>query len=129
MSIFTDKELDYLREQRLGRLATVSGTGNPHVVPVGFRYNAAADAIDIGGRDLAHTDKWRQADRHPRVAFVVDDVRPPWQPRGIEIRAEAELLENGGQDLGPGFGAAVMRLHPVRVIAWGIDGKRRTANR
>ncbi len=128
MSIFTEKELDYLHEQRLGRLATVDAAGDPHVVPVGFRYNPATDTIDIGGHDLAHTGKWHQAARHPRVAFVVDDVLPPWQPRCIEIRAEAELLENGGQELGPGFGVEVMRLHPVRLIAWGIDGERRTAN-
>jgi pyridoxamine 5'-phosphate oxidase family protein len=128
MSIFTDKELNYLRAQRLGRLATVDAAGNPHVVPVGFRYNAATDTIDIGGHDLAHTGKWHQAARHPRVAFVVDDVLPPWQPRCIEIRAEAELLESGGQELGPGFGTEIMRLHPVRLIAWGIDEERRTAN-
>lgn len=129
MSIFTDKELNYLREQRLGRLATVDAGGNPHVVPVGFHYNAATDTIDIGGRDLAHTGKWHQAAHHPRVAFVVDDVLPPWQPRGVEIRAQAELLESGGQELGPGFGAEIMRLRPVRLIAWGIDGERRSASK
>ena len=102
---------------------------NPHVVPVGFRYNAGTNTIDIGGHDLAHTAKWRQAAHHPRVAFVVDDVLPPWQPRCIEIRAEAELLESGGQELGPGFGGALMRLHPVWLVAWGIDEERRTANK
>ena len=129
MSIFTDKELDYLHEQRLGRLATVDAAGDPHVVPVGFRYNPATDTIDIGGHDLAHTAKWHQAARHPRVAFVVDDVLPPWQPRCIEIRAKAELLASGGQVLGPGFGPEIMRLHPVRLVAWGLDGERRTANK
>jgi pyridoxamine 5'-phosphate oxidase family protein len=129
MSIFTGKELNYLRGQRLGRLATVNAARNPHVVPVGFRYNPATDTIDIGGHDLAHTGKWHQATRHPRVAFVVDDVLPPWQPCCIEVRAEAELLESGGQELGLGFGAEIMRLHPVWLVAWGIDGERRTANK
>ena len=39
MSVFTAKELEYLAGQRLGRLATVGKDGNPHVVPLTFRYN------------------------------------------------------------------------------------------
>jgi hypothetical protein len=38
MSIFTPAEKVYLQSQRLGRLATVGPDGQPHVVPVGFRY-------------------------------------------------------------------------------------------
>ena len=37
MSTFTEKEIEYLRGQPLGRLATVGRDGSPHVVPVGFR--------------------------------------------------------------------------------------------
>lgn len=39
MSVFTDKELQYLQSARLGRLATVGADGMPHVVPTSFRYN------------------------------------------------------------------------------------------
>jgi hypothetical protein len=35
MSVFSDAELTYLAEGRLGRLAKVDGTGMPHVVPLG----------------------------------------------------------------------------------------------
>lgn len=125
MSVFTNNELDYLRKQRLGRLATVDAEGNPHVVPVGFRYNAEADALDIGGLNIAQTKKWRDARRHPRVAFVVDDVLPPWQPRSIEILAKAELLESGGERFGRSFAPEIMRLHPVKIIAWGIDAEKK----
>lgn len=128
MSIFTNKELDYLRQQRLGRLATVDVHGNPHVVPVGFRYNPETDTIDIGGHDIAQTKKWSDAGRHPRVAFVVDDVLPPWQPRTITIQADAKLLESGGELFGQGFGPQVIRLHPVKIIAWGIDETRQSRN-
>ena len=92
MSVFTNNELDYLGKQRLGRLATVDRDGNPHVVPVGFRYNSETDTIDIGGHKIAQSKKWYDTGRHPRVAFVVDDVLPPWQPRSITIHADAELL-------------------------------------
>lgn len=126
MSVFTNNELDYLHQQRLGRLATVDAEGNPHVVPVGFRYNSEIDAIDIGGHDIAQSRKWSDTARHPRVAFVVDDVLPPWQPRTITIQADAELLENGGEQFGHGFDPQVMRLHPVKIIAWGIDAQRQS---
>ena len=126
MSSFTTNELDYLRQQRLGRLATVDAAGDPHVVPVGFRYNPETDTIDIGGHNFAQTKKWQRAKQHPRVAFVVDDVLPPWQARAIEIHADAELLENGGEQFPPGFAPQIMRLHPIRIIAWGLDGERRS---
>ena len=39
MSAFTPAEIAYLQSQRLGRLATIGLDGQPHVVPVAFRYN------------------------------------------------------------------------------------------
>jgi pyridoxamine 5'-phosphate oxidase family protein len=126
MSVFTANELEYLQQQRLGRLATVDSHGDPHVVPVGFRYNPETDTIDIGGHGLAQSKKWRDVGRHPRVAFVVDDVLPPWQPRSIIIQAEAELLDHGGEEFRLGFDPQIIRLHPAKLIAWGIDTERQS---
>ncbi len=126
MSVFTGNELDYLQKQRLGRLASVDVDGNPHVVPVGFRYNPESDTIDICGHDMARSKKWRDVRRHPRVAFVVDDVLPPWQPRSVVVEADAELLQTGGEHFGQGFASEIMRLHPVKIIAWGLDGQRQS---
>src|SRR5207247_491372 len=80
-SAFTPAEIAYLGSQRLGRIATVGLSGEPHAVPVGFRYNAAEDAIDIGGHGFAKTKKFRDAQHNPRVAFVVDDLASvsPWR--------------------------------------------------
>ena len=81
MSVFSVIEREYLDGQRLGRLATVGPDGAPHVVPVSFAYNGSLDTIDIGGHALGDSKKWRDIGRDPRVAFVVDDLLPPWQPR------------------------------------------------
>ena len=126
MSVFTKNELDYIGEQRLGRLATVDLDGNPHVVPVGFRHNPETDTIEIGGHNIVQTNKWRDVGQHPRVAFVVDDVLPPWQPRSIEILADAELLESGGEGFARGLDPQIIRLHPIKIIAWGIDTERQS---
>jgi pyridoxamine 5'-phosphate oxidase family protein len=69
--MFSDDELAYLAESRLGRLATIGPDGLPHIVPVGWSYNPALDTINIGGRDFARTRKFRnvQADS-PEAASV-----------------------------------------------------------
>jgi pyridoxamine 5'-phosphate oxidase family protein len=123
MNYFTDEEIAYLRKQRLGRLATVGPDGQPHVVPVGFRFNPDFGTIDIGGHDFANRKKFRDVQRNPRVAFVVDDLMSvdPWRVRGIEVRGEAAILSTGGADVGPGFEPAMFRIRPKRIAHWGLD--------
>jgi len=120
MSVFSKIELDYLADRRLGRLATIGADGLPHVVPLGWSYNPALDTIDVGGRDLARTRKFRNVRANPKVALVIDDVLPPWRPRCVMVRGEAEALEEAtsadGERLGP-----IIRIHPTQVISWGLD--------
>jgi pyridoxamine 5'-phosphate oxidase family protein len=125
MSAFTPAELAYLTSQRLGRIATVNATGQPHVVPVSFRYNAAEDAIEIGGHGgFSKRKKYRDVQANPKAAFVVDDVvsLQPWTVRGIEIRGEVEILPTGGNAIVPSFDPEIFRLRPKRIVSWGIDG-------
>jgi pyridoxamine 5'-phosphate oxidase family protein len=115
MSAFTDRELEYLTgERHLGRIATVGADGTPHVVPVGWSHNAELDTIDVGGRDLAASKKFRDVARRGRAAIVIDDVLPPWRPRGIEVRGSAEAL---GEEV-------LIRIHPERIVSWGIEDRR-----
>ncbi len=122
-STFTDPEIEYLRTQRLGRIATVGKDGQPHVVPVGFRYNADTRTIDVGGHGIAGSKKWRDAQRDPKVSIVIDDLASvsPWRPRGIEVRGEAVALKSGGQSIGPGFDPEVIRIAPSHIVSWGLD--------
>ncbi len=123
MSAFTAQEIEYLRSQRLGRLATVGARGQPHVVPVSFRYNAEADSIDIGGHGFLRRKKYRDVMANPNVAFVVDDIASvqPWMVRGIEVRAKAEILETGGKQILPSFDDEMFRLRPQRIFSWGLN--------
>jgi pyridoxamine 5'-phosphate oxidase family protein len=126
MSAFTDAEISYLKSQRLGRLATAGADGQPHVVPVAFRYNPKEDAIEIGGHSgFSKRKKYRDVVQNPRVAFVIDDVPSvnPWTARGIEIRGQVEVLATGGGELGPGFDPEMFRIRPKRIICWGINSK------
>ena len=95
----------------------------PHVVPVGFRYNPEHETIDIGAHDFANRKKYRDVQRNPRVAFVVDDVKSfiPWRVREVEIRGAAEILETGGETVIRFFDLEMFRIRPKRVVSWGLE--------
>ena len=118
MSVFRAAELEYMSGGfQLGRIATVGADGTRHVVPVGWIYNAARDAIDIGGRDLPRTKKFRDVARSERAAIVIDDLAStdPWRPRGIEIRGRGEAIA---------LPTPLIRIHPERIVSWGIEAAR-----
>lgn len=130
--VFTDAELAYLRTQRLGRLATVAPNGTPHNNPVGFRVDADAGVIDIGGRMMGASQKFRNVAATGKVAFVVDDVpsTDPWTTRCVEVRGHAEALT--GHSSRDGYlRGEIIRIHPTRIISWGLgpdgrEGSKRT---
>jgi pyridoxamine 5'-phosphate oxidase family protein len=114
MAAFSDIELAYLNgERRLGRIATVGADGTPHVAPVGWRYNPDLDTIDVGGRQLEKSKKYRDAKATGRAAIVIDDLASvdPWRPRAVEVRGRAEIVSDP---------APMIRIHPDRVVSWGL---------
>jgi pyridoxamine 5'-phosphate oxidase family protein len=126
MATFTDREIEYLDNQRLGRIATAGSNSAPHVVPVGFRLAEDGSAIDVGGHDLAGSKKYRDLRANPKVAIVIDDVvsTDPYTPRGVEVRGTAELHDTGGPERfgAPAMGDAWIRIVPERVTSWGLEG-------
>jgi pyridoxamine 5'-phosphate oxidase family protein len=127
-SAFTLAETAYLQNQRMARIATVSLSGQPHVVPVAFRYNPETGTIDIGGHNFAQRKKWRDVQANPKVAVVIDDIASinPWKVRGIEVRGVADALTTGGQAIGPGFDPEMFRITPKRIVSWGINPEVKT---
>jgi len=120
VSVFTERELAYLTGgRRLGRLATVGADHTPHVVPVGWIYNAARETIDVGGHELERSKKFRDVAASGHAAIVIDDLESidPWRPRGIEIRGPAEAIS---------LPTPLIRIHPRRIVSWGL-GQARSA--
>ena len=111
---FSDAEAEYLAENFIGRVATASRSGQPHVVPVGYRFDGSS--ITFGGWNLAKSLKYRNLASNDRVAFVVDDIvsTKPWKVRGIEIRGRAELAQSKD-------GVSMIRVIPLNIRSWGLE--------
>ena len=124
-SFFTPKEIAYLQSQPLCRIATADAKGQPHVTPVGFRFNEDTGTFDIAGHfGFSKRKKWRDAEQNPQVALVFDDIESyePWKVRGIEIRGVVELRQTGGESVIPGAGPEMFHITPKRIISWGLEG-------
>jgi len=115
----TENQLAYLATQRLGRLATIRPDGSPQNSPVGFRVNTRLGTIDIGGRDMTASKKFRNIRLNEMVSLVIDDIAStnPWRVRACEIRGRAEALENPEH---PAIDGPIIRIHPTHVVSWGF---------
>jgi pyridoxamine 5'-phosphate oxidase family protein len=94
--MFTAKEIAYLKSQRLARIGTVSVDGEPDVAAVAFTFDG--HRFFVGGLDVKHTLKYKNAKATGRAALVVDDypsTNPP-QPRGIKIHGKARIVQAVG---------------------------------
>ncbi len=99
--MFTAAELDFLRSQRIARLASVGPSGWPHVVPVMYTMNDDGSLdFDVDGVKL------RNLTSEPRAGMVVDAMGPR---RGVAMQGRAELIA-----------PERARLKPVRHFSWGL---------
>jgi pyridoxamine 5'-phosphate oxidase family protein len=114
---FTEGELNYLAQSRLGRIATVSKAMEPHVVPVVYEFDG--NFIYFSGWHLTRSLKFHNIIENNKVAFVVDDVPSlnPWRARGIEIRGAAEIIKEEGQ--------SYVRVTPRKKSSWGLEAPER----
>ncbi|HKW59137.1 MAG TPA: pyridoxamine 5'-phosphate oxidase family protein [Candidatus Dormibacteraeota bacterium] len=99
--MFSAVELDFLRSQRIARIATVGPSGWPHVVPVMYAVNDDGSLdFDVDGVKL------RNLTAEPRAAMVVDAMGPK---RGIAMQGQVELIA-----------PERARLKPARKFVWGL---------
>lgn len=112
---FSEKESKYLKDQRLGRIATVSPDIQPHVVPVAFEFDGSH--FYFGGWNLEKSLKFRNIRQNNKVAFVVDNLVSvdPWRVSGVEIKGIAEINKRNGNEY--------VKITPLRKSSWGLEGK------
>jgi pyridoxamine 5'-phosphate oxidase family protein len=139
-SIFSDRELDYIKSQRIARLATGSASEaennspnlfsvsdrsliQPDVVPVGFHFDG--ECFYIGGINMLKSTKYRNVLKNKTVALVIDDLKTvdPWNPRGIRVYGEVEIIKRQGATLDNNGQFEIvysMKVKPRRKWSWGV---------
>ena len=77
-TMFSQKETEYLRSQRLARIGTAAaaaastgGSIQPDVVPVGFDFDG--HYFYVSGMNLIKSTKYKNVQKNPNVALVIDD--------------------------------------------------------
>lgn len=96
-------ELAWVREARVGRLATVDGRGRPSVVPfcfavIGEEAPRVVSVLDEKPKDVPDQElaRVRNIRRNPNVAFVVDHYEEDWsQLAFVQVRGVATLMSPG----------------------------------
>ena len=128
-SIFTQKEVEYLKSQRLARIATAAastqqeGSVQPDVVPVGFDFDG--EYLYVGGMNLLKSTKFRNVLKNNKVAMVVDDLKSidPWDPRGIRIYGTADIVtrQGGYMENTDHPNLQYIRVNPKKKWSWGVE--------
>jgi len=120
--VFSGAETQYLKSQRLARIATVSGKGQRDVVPVGFEFDGKYFWVGSHTQEIFHrTLKYHNVKNGNKlVALTIDDLESidPWKPRVIKVYGTADVLDHQGR-FGPG---KYLRVTPKISWSFGILG-------
>lgn len=99
--VMTPEEVDvFLREQRTMSVATVGADGRPHVVAMWYGFIDRAPAFWTYGK----SQKIVNLRRDPRITCLIEDGDAYGELRGVELVADAALIED-----------------PERVLAFGVQ--------
>lgn len=84
-------KIKFLKEQKILRLATIDGRGNPHLVPVWYKHTGAKFYIGTNTK----TRKAKNIQKNSKVCFCVDDG--VWSPiHGVMGNGKARLILQEG---------------------------------
>jgi PPOX class probable F420-dependent enzyme len=129
-----------LEGERIARLATLDAHRRPHVIPICFVWDGSVfySAIDHKPKRLAPTRlaRMKNIKETPHVALLVDQYDEDWTRLWyVLVRGEAALVSSrverkrAIQRLRAKYpqynesmlddDASVLRITPVRVVAWG----------
>jgi pyridoxamine 5'-phosphate oxidase family protein len=109
---FSEKELRYLMERSLGRLAFSCSDNQVHMMPVLFEFDGSY--FYLSGWNLKYSERFNDLPEHNSVTLLIDDVDSPtrWAPRGVEIIGQAESKEKDDY--------LYVRIKPVAKTSWGL---------
>lgn len=128
--MFTKKEIEYIKSQRLARIATSCSFSpsdiascQPDVAPVGFDFDG--EYFYVGGMNIFKSIKYKNVLINNKVALVIDDLKSttPWEPRGIRIYGIADTVDRQGGYMSNTNHpqSRYIRIRTTKKWSWGID--------
>ena len=125
VTALTDIERAYLRDQPLGRLATVDASGARRTAPSACFSTRRAATSSSAEAPWAEPENSATCRSNPHVAVVVDDLvsTDPWTVRGLEVRGTALALSDVDPPV-PFMSREIIRITPTWVASWGLDPER-----
>ena len=141
-SLFTSEQARFLTSRRVGRLATATAGGRPHVVPVCYAFDGALLYTPIDEKpkrvDAGELRRIRNLRENPRASLVVDDYDEEWSKLAfVIVQGRVEIVERGDErsealallrEKYPQYRAMALEERPLLVIepesvaAWGRVG-------
>jgi len=130
---FSDKEIQFLDNNEVCRVATVSPDNIPHVVPVSYIF---IDSLFFFATDY-NTRKYRNLKENKNVALVID-IYDSTNNRAVAIQGTGEFIERG-EDFKKVYDifnrkfewvrqepwnegeAPFVAVKPSRKISWGLE--------
>ena len=133
-----EEQAELLDSERVVQVATNGPRGWPHVMPLWFLWQDGS----VWLHSLCRSQRWKDIERDPRIALVVDLGERYDELRGVELRGRAEVVGEvprtgsepnaeldavergyaakylGGHDFGYDGRHAWLRLTPERVYSW-----------
>ena len=118
----TDGELAFIKEQRIGRLATASPTGAPDVAPALAIYRRSLGVFLLGGQGLERTRRYQNARRNPQASLVFDALSwEPYELRGVKVAGSISIhVADEEINLGA-MGIPLLVVRPERKWSWGLE--------
>ncbi|MCP8307085.1 MAG: pyridoxamine 5'-phosphate oxidase family protein [archaeon] len=128
-------EGEFLISQKVARMATITGRGIAHLVPICYAF----DSQDIYFATDLESKKIRNIALNKKVSIIIDEYFEDWSRlKGLLIYGEAEILKsdedyNLGRDLlykkYPQYKdfpieegkTALIRVKPIKIISWGLS--------
>ncbi|HWN99385.1 MAG TPA: TIGR03668 family PPOX class F420-dependent oxidoreductase [Blastocatellia bacterium] len=95
-----DDTLQFIREHRVGRLATADGNGRPSVIPICYAFDGESvySPIDEKPKRVAAgmLKRVRNIQANPRVSLVIDDYSDDWSELVyVQISGVADIIDPG----------------------------------
>lgn len=120
----SDLEVAFIKEQRIGRLATASPSGAPDVAPALAIYRRSLGVFVLGGQGLERTRRYNNARRNPQASLVFDALTwEPYEPRGLKVAGTIAVhVADDEINLGRA-GVPLLMLHPESKWTWGLEEK------